>query len=466
MGTRQHRRFGPSCGNDMNSNPYVLLGLKNWESDYRLIKKRGRALKASVHPDKNPNNQYAQEMFVLAGSATDLLLDRKKKQLCDEEILRRDSGNNDPYGNDVRLLDNFYRRQMELEHTSNVALRKKLLSEYIKSIKDLPRRCIRNCSRFIRRSYKVQSGRVGKAWRNLKRWLWVGVVKPPRRTSRSARTSTISRIPKPVTATPTKIRETIISERDEGSVKPESNFSVTGDAPTRTFSITETETVTKTETETETVTVFGVNVAKHRHDATQFIRTITPHQMGAGAAIAVCAAGCYFIIKSYQRRRARVGIPDGGAGTNSLDEEDGSEQSQKESLDVDDETAAMEGHHTQIGQDGQGDTQVSEGDERPDGRDEGAEDIAATIEGDATEVDIVGPKASPHGIAKPLTGHETLEPPANSLKDPSKHVVDAMDVDRPEQFSPKPEKRKNRVQARSTDRPKRSTRARTPAHRR
>ncbi|KAL1458548.1 hypothetical protein WDU94_008686 [Cyamophila willieti] len=65
-------------------NLYDVLGIKRGESDLNTIKSAYRAMAKKMHPDKNPNDENAQEKFQELGAAYEILSDEKKRQRYDQ----------------------------------------------------------------------------------------------------------------------------------------------------------------------------------------------------------------------------------------------------------------------------------------------------------------------------------------------------------------------------------------------
>lgn len=281
------------CGNDIDSNPYAVLGIKNCEHNRKIIKKSGKALRATLHLDKNPNNQHAHPSFVIASSAMDILSNSASKRMCDKHISYRCFEKRRLRGAEANVLKNFYRRRAQLQrakfYNSPVAP--------FRRMKNVSRNSFRTVEERVRRAYKSQSGRVRKAYQDFKRWSYGGRVRQPPKPSGTLLFPAI----------PDRTKNVVKPHDDETPAWPRSSFPITDTAPRRTFTVTETETVTKTEIETQTVTAFGLNFANHHHASAQSIGKVDPQYLGAGVVLA-CAAGCWWVLRKHSRRRARAAI--------------------------------------------------------------------------------------------------------------------------------------------------------------
>lgn len=69
---------------------YVLLGIER-TSDDLLIRKAYRKRALELHPDKNPDNPKAEELFLAVKAASDTLLDKNLRAVLDAKLLARDA---------------------------------------------------------------------------------------------------------------------------------------------------------------------------------------------------------------------------------------------------------------------------------------------------------------------------------------------------------------------------------------
>ena len=90
----------------MGDNYYKILGLEKNASDAD-IKKAYRKLAVKYHPDKNPNNNEAEEKFKEINEAYSVLSDKEKKQQYDRFGKQGVGGNGGPSMGNVNPHDIF-----------------------------------------------------------------------------------------------------------------------------------------------------------------------------------------------------------------------------------------------------------------------------------------------------------------------------------------------------------------------
>lgn len=139
------------CGDHMDSNPYEVLGIPNCSHDRKLTLKKGKKLKATVHPDKNRQNEFAEESIVVAQAATDFLLDRKKKKHCDDALHHnyRCFKVTQEGTTETKVLKIFSRRKAELERLKRNDKWVALWKSYYERLKNVPRQYLAKISKLV-----------------------------------------------------------------------------------------------------------------------------------------------------------------------------------------------------------------------------------------------------------------------------------------------------------------------------